>query len=312
MKMSTVLKKHGVNLKSGTILRGKWNNHTYTIIRKIGEGVVGSVYLTQRNGQSLALKISKQNSSITMEVNVLKALQMVQGRRLGPLLMDVDDWEARDGNSYSFYVMEYVRGENIATFIRRKGPEWIGAFLFQLLEQLNTLHDRGFVFGDLKIDHLIVEPSPPNLRLIDFGGATRIGRAIKEFTEFYDRGYWKLGSRRAEPSYDLFSLAMVFIHLFHPQEFPRGENPQKTLLTKLRETTALSLYEPVFKKALLGRYSSGQAMLRDLHQILYRQQRKARNYQNQSPRGLKPFLIEIGIFSLFITLFAILAYFLPF
>ena len=44
-----------------------------------------------------------------------------------------------------------------------------------------------------------------------------MGSSIKEFTEFYDRGYWGLGSRKAEPSYDLFAVAMIMIQMLITQ-----------------------------------------------------------------------------------------------
>lgn len=304
--MNTALKKHGVNVLPGTVIRGKWHHHEYTIVRKIGEGVVGTVYLVRGKGQNLALKISEQSHSITIEVNVLKSVQKVQGNRLGPLIVDVDDWESPNGRSYSFYVMEYVQGENIVSFIKRNGPEWIGAFIFQLLDQLIILHDQKWVFGDLKVEHILIESSPPKLRLIDFGGTTKFDRAIKEFTEFYDRGYWQLGSRKAEPSYDLFSLVLVFIHLFHGRQFPRGSDPKRTLFTKLKGIPALKVYEPIFKKALLGRYTNGREMKADLKKALYEQSNRRVKYHEERKR----FFVEFGVLSLIVALYSLLAFFM--
>ncbi|GAE94210.1 serine/threonine-protein kinase YabT [Gracilibacillus boraciitolerans JCM 21714] len=65
--------------------------------------------------------MSKQSTSISSEVNVLKAFQSVQGYHLGPSLIDVDDYETSDGYQYSFYVMEYISGETLHDFIRRNG-----------------------------------------------------------------------------------------------------------------------------------------------------------------------------------------------
>src|SRR5699024_9473064 len=95
--------------------------------------------------------------SMTVEVNVLKALQKVQGSRLGPYLLDVDDWKAPSGNTYAFYVMEYLQGESMASFIQRNGKEWIGVLMLQLLKDLEQLHESGWVFGDLKAENLLVQ-----------------------------------------------------------------------------------------------------------------------------------------------------------
>src|SRR5690625_2821941 len=95
-------------------VKRKRNNKSYLIKKRLGKGAVGTVYRCVANGKRAALKISEQGTSTTVEVNELKALQMVQGSRLGPYLLDVDDWKAPSGNIYAFYVMEYLKGESMA------------------------------------------------------------------------------------------------------------------------------------------------------------------------------------------------------
>src|SRR5690625_2710471 len=220
--MSIMNMKHDINLTPGMYVTGKWHKHKYLIKRKLGSGAVGTVYLCELNGKYIALKISEQNVSITVEVNVLKALDKVQGNRLGPYLVDVDDWEDSKG-TYSFYAMEYLHGETLNKFIDNNGSEWIGVFMLQLLDGLHRLHKKGWIFGDLKTDNLLVVSSPTRIRWVDVGGTTQTGRAIKEYTEFYDRGYWGLGSRRAEPSYDLFASVMVMLAIAYPNRFSKGD-----------------------------------------------------------------------------------------
>ncbi|WP_010531203.1 protein kinase domain-containing protein [Lentibacillus jeotgali] len=262
--MDQAWKKQGINLKPGTVIHGKWHQNRYVIKRKIGQGAIGTVYLCDCNGQYGALKISKNATSMTVEVNVLKSLEKVQGNCLGPSLLDVDDWEMSPNSKCSFYVMEYLQGEPITRFISRHGHEWTPIFMLQLLDDLEHLHQAGWVFGDFKSENLIVIPHPPTVRWIDVGGTTQIGRAIKEYTEFYDRGYWGLGSRKAEPSYDLFALVMVFLNIYYPKRFEKGANPKATLLKKLNDVRQLRGYKECLKKALLGGYQSSADMRRDL------------------------------------------------
>lgn len=268
--------KQDIELRPGMYVTGKWHNKRYLIKRKLGSGTVGTVYLCESAGKQHALKISKQSASMTVEVNVLKALSRVQGYRLGPSLVDVDDWKQRQGLTYSFYVMEYLEGERIDRFIKKNGPEWIGVLMLQLLEDLEKLHQLGWVFGDLKVEHLIVRSSPPRICFMDVGGTTQMGRSIKEYTEFYDRGYWGLGTRRAEPSYDLFAFSMIFIAIFYPNHFPRSSDSAQTILKRLSHIQALDLYYDCLKKALLGRYTSSAAMKQDILRVLYHQQREYR------------------------------------
>ncbi|PAV28577.1 serine/threonine protein kinase [Virgibacillus profundi] len=294
MKMNQEWKKHGIELRPGMRIKGKWHKKSYVIKRKLGSGAIGAVYLCELNGKQAALKISDKGTSMTVEVNVLKSLKKVQGNRLGPYLLDVDDWISPHGTIYSFYVMEYLRGETMTSFINHHGREWIGVFMLQLLEDLERLHHSGWVFGDLKTENLLILHSPPRIRWVDVGGTTQIGRAIKEYTEFYDRGYWGLGSRRAEPSYDLFAFVMVFLHVYYPKRFEKSIQSEKTIFKKIDDVKSLSPYSYLLKKAILGKYQSSYQMKQELIDVLYRVQNRRRSKNKKKRKNTAPFIVEAG------------------
>ncbi|QHS23901.1 phosphotransferase [Virgibacillus sp. MSP4-1] len=262
--MGISTKKPVFNLRPGTKIRGKWHQNTYQIVKVLGSGAIGTVYLALYNQRSVALKISHQASAITTEVNVLKAFEKAQGKRLGPSLIDVDDWVPKQAASYSFYVMEYLKGQSLNSFVQQKGDDWLGIMMIQLLGDLHQLHQIGWVFGDLKPENLIVTHSPSRLRWIDVGGTTKQGRAIKEYTEFYDRGYWEFGSRKADPAYDLFAVAMVMIQVYYPDRFDKGHQPYQTLMNKIKANQQLRSYRTCLEKALRGQYSSSAQMQKEL------------------------------------------------
>ncbi|SEU10299.1 serine/threonine protein kinase [Salinibacillus kushneri] len=266
--MGISTKKPVFNLRPGTKIRGKWHQNTYQIVKVLGSGAIGTVYLALFNQRSVALKISDQPSAITTEVNVLKAFEKAPGNRLGPSLIDVDDWAPTNADSYSFYVMEYLKGHNLNEYIQQKGEDWLGILIIQLLGDLHHLHQLGWVFGDLKPENLLVTQSPARLRWIDVGGTTKKGRAVKEYTEFYDRGYWGLGSRKADPAYDLFAVAMVMIQVYYPGRFEKGANPYQTLMKKIKANPQLRHYDTCLEKALRGQYTSSTQMQKDLAQKL--------------------------------------------
>lgn len=266
--MNQPLKNQGINLLPGTVVQGKWHQKKYRILKRLGHGACGTVFLAEEGSQRVALKVSENGSAITTEVNVLKTFKQVQGSTLGPYLLDVDDWVQPKGKILSFYAMEYLKGNELSVFLKNHGREWLGVLITQLLDDLTELHQSGWVFGDLKPENLIVTYPPPKLRWIDVGGTTQTGRAIKEYTEFYDRGYWGMGSRKADPAYDLFALAMVMIQTYHPSRFERGANPEKVLMTKLYQTAPLKPFLNCIKKALYGQYASSNEMRRDITNIL--------------------------------------------
>jgi serine/threonine protein kinase len=258
--------KSQCKVSCGTTINGKWHANQYTIIKELGRGANGVVYLAKKQNDHVALKISENGMSITSEVNVLKSFAKVQGSALGPSLLDVDDWQTTL-RPISFYVMEYIHGPDLLSFIQQNGESWTTVLFLQLLHDLEKLHENGWVFGDLKPDNLIVTGPPVKIRCIDVGGTTLQGRAIKEFTEFYDRGYWGLGTRRAEPSYDLFAVGMIMINTAYPKRFNKTSGGISQLKEAIRQKKELIPLEGVILKALQGRYVSAKEMRLDLLSI---------------------------------------------
>lgn len=257
--------KNLCSVSPGTIIEGKWHHKRYTILKELGFGANGIVYLAQFHNQRVALKMSDNGMSITSEVNVLKSFAKVQGSSLGPSLVDVDDWVQRN-QTVSFYVMEYIEGPDLLSFIKQKGNGWTEVLALQLLSDLHNLHKQGWVFGDLKPENLIVTGPPPRIRCIDVGGTTMQGRAIKEFTEFYDRGYWGLGSRKAEPTYDLFAVGMIMINMAYPKRFNKTTGGLNQLRGMIQQKPELKKYEDIILNALQGKYQTAKQMRMDMLQ----------------------------------------------
>lgn len=265
--MNSIKMSQVCNLPSGSKIIGKWHKVPYRIIKQLGYGATGSVYLAESPSGQVALKIGLDNMAITSEVNVLKHFSKVQGQILGPSLIDVDDWVTREGN-YPFYAMDYLNGKDVLNFLSGKGTEWTGLLMVQLLSDLDRLHRAGWVFGDLKPDNLIVVGPPPRIRWLDVGGTTLLGRSIKEYTEFFDRGYWGLGTRKAEPTYDLFAVAMIIINVYYPSRFEKRGDSLKLLKQKIERKPPLKHYEDVLYQALQGKYKDAQLMRKDLVEII--------------------------------------------
>ena len=295
----------------GTVVIGKWHRNRYRIIKQLGYGANGVVYLADWNGKNVAIKMSNNSVSITSEVNVLKSFSKVQGYALGPSLIDIDDW-AKEGTFIPFYVMEYIEGLNFVQFIQKNGYTWVPILILQLLNDLHQLHMQGWVFGDLKPENLIVSNPPPKIRCIDVGGTTLQGRAIKEYTEFFDRGYWGLGGRKAEPSYDLFAVAMVMINAFYPKKFERKQSGLLQLKEIIKNHRELSQYEGVLIKALSGKYQSALEMRDDIIDNLnkYTVKKTIKNKTNMHKKSVNKPSSQNGVYkskksSLFETVFIV-------
>lgn len=254
-----ISKNQAYNVSDGTIIHGKWHGHNYKVVKQLGYGAQGTVYLAKDSDKLVALKIGRDSASLTTEVNVLRQFAKVQGDTLGPCLYDVDDWVTNIG-TLPFYSMEYIEGDSLIEMIKDKGFEWGIIFIIQLLGDLDKLHREGWVFGDLKPDNLIITKDRRRIRWLDVGGTTRIGRSIKEYTEFFDRGYWGFGTRKAEPSYDMFAVVMTLINIAYQSRFDKNAQPKEQLVKLIQNNSNLRPYQDILKAALQGNYNKAQEM----------------------------------------------------
>ncbi|MBN2981257.1 serine/threonine protein kinase [Cohnella algarum] len=245
-------------MQPGTVLRGKWNGKSYTLQRLLGIGSNGQVYLASHGRAVCAIKIGQDTADLQAEANVLASLdQRERGR--SPFLLDVDDVAVGE-RVLPFYAMQYVPGQPVKTYIRRHGAEWAGVIGYRLLKRLAELHAAGWVFGDLKSDNILVGKYG-QVGLVDYGGTTAMGRSVRQFTEMYDRGFWSAGSRTAEPAYDWFAVAVLWIHaldgkrLIHLSRtlLPQNRHPRE-LMTLVRTNRLLRPMEPWLQRALAGEF----------------------------------------------------------
>jgi len=279
--MNHIAKKDSIAFSEGTVIKGKWHQTRYTIIKMLGKGMIGTVYLCRSKGKLVALKISEQQ--MATEINMLNKLNEVQDCHLGPLLYEADDWVSPNQSIYPFYAMEYIPGISFDTYLKTKGREWLIVILLHLLDELHKVHEAGWVFGDLKKEHILIQNHPFRIRCIDVGGMTRKGRSVKEYSEFYDRAYWQLGTRVAEPSYDLFALVMIVLAIYYPRQFKRGPAPLNFLNTKMMMIKELQIIHPVLVNALKGKYTSADAMKTDILHCTVKQQMSRKAQRKASP-----------------------------
>ncbi|RPF51217.1 protein kinase domain-containing protein [Aquisalibacillus elongatus] len=293
-----------VRLNKYQKIRGKWNKRTYTIVRLIGEGARGSIYLALLSQQYVALKISQDSSVVSAEVNALKMLKKVQGQSLGPLLLDVDDVVLGHQTVYAFYVMEYIDGVPLNTWVKQEGLQWLFPASQQLLSQLHQLHNLGHIFGDLKPENILVDRKSKQVRLVDVGGVTPFGRSIREYTTWYDRGYWKLGDRRAEPSYDLFAYAVCLLSM--DPHIKIQQMKSKDIEKVIQSATSLKPLHAVIRHALHGEFDTAVEMKHAIEQVNQKQLKVSQTKTSKS--NFKMELMGVGTI---VTIhFALLYYFI--
>ncbi len=279
-------------------ISGKWNRRSYKIIRLLGEGANGKVYLVTFSGEPYAMKIGYESLDLQSEINALRMLDRT-GQK-APFLIDADDFE-QQGRAYSFYVMKYVRGERLADYLQKYGSEWLMVIGHHLLKSLNHLHRLGWIFGDIKPENILVT-GYGKVELVDYGGLAAMGKSVKQFTQIYDRGYWGGGTRIADPAYDLFSFAILILqltddrgrieksHQLLPQQRTEGY-----LLEVLHTTQQCLPISAILESAIRGKYRFADEALRDWSNAMLRFKKS----QRKSGSWLRGFFIASVL--LFVT-----------
>lgn len=152
--------------------------NTYKVIRKIGSGGGGVVYLAEhlRLNKSVVLKADKRTLSakpdvLRREVDSLKNLSHTN-------IPQVYDFIVEDGTVYT--VMDYIDGESFDKPLKR-GEQFTQSQVIkwacQLLDALVYLHSRpphGILHADLKPSNVMLTPQG-DVRLIDFNIALALG-----------------------------------------------------------------------------------------------------------------------------------------
>lgn len=160
---------------AGTMEDMPQNIRGYRILRELGRGGMGIVYLAMRESDAdlIALKTimpavachPRETERFLREATILNQLRhryIVTFRENG------------DFDGMLFFAMDFVRGTDAQTILKREGPFEIARavrLVCQMLEALEFAHGRSFVHRDVKPANLLVTriQGQEEVRLADFG-----------------------------------------------------------------------------------------------------------------------------------------------
>jgi serine/threonine protein kinase len=157
----------------------------YTLVRKLGEGGMGMVFLAAQRSQErlVALKVlpprvSRDPRSIRRFEREVRALARLSHPNI------VASFGSDVVCGLRFLVLEYVDGIDLAALVKRDGPlplpKALG-YLYQAARGLAYAHKRGLIHRDIKPSNLLVDGAG-RVKLLDLGIA-RFDEAIVEGSE---------------------------------------------------------------------------------------------------------------------------------
>jgi eukaryotic-like serine/threonine-protein kinase len=257
----------------------------YRLVRKLGEGGMGQVWLAEQTAplqRLVAIKLIRAGVTDNILLERFESERQALARMNHPAIAKVfDAGTTPDGTPY--FVMEYVPGIPITLYCDQKRlsiPQRLELFI-QVCEGVQHAHQKAIIHRDLKPANILVTEidGKATPRIIDFGIAKAIAERDSIATMFTRAGNFigtpsYMSPEQADPDVrdidtrsDVYSLAVILYELltgtlpFDPTQW-RQEVMQEAL-KRLRETDPPLPSTQFAKKTTAQRETATQtAMLR--------------------------------------------------
>ena len=147
----------------------------YVLVKEVGAGGMGAVYLGEHPeiGRKVAIKLLPLHLSLQPGMaDRFRAEARAVTRIDHPNVIDIYDFGQTEGGQL-YYIMELLRGQELAAVIKAHAPMTPGEvlpYLEQICAALQTAHDAEVVHRDLKPENIFVlDRQPLKVKLLDFG-----------------------------------------------------------------------------------------------------------------------------------------------
>ena len=227
----------------------------YHVVKKLGEGGMGQVYLAEhvKMGRRSAIKV--MNPSMVHDPDAVARFNREASnasRITHPNVCAIYDFgETPDGLIY--LAMEFIEGEPLTDLLQREGalsvPRATAIFL-QTADALQAAHDLGIVHRDLKPDNIMLtsrKGGGETVKVVDFGIAKAVGgdEAGQKVTktglvvgtpEFMSPE--QLSGDTLDGRSDLYALALVFYRMLIGKLPFEATSVQETMIKRLTDEPA--------------------------------------------------------------------------
>jgi serine/threonine-protein kinase len=221
-------------LAANTVLNGR-----YEIVRRIGGGGMGAVYLAKDRNLGDAPRAVKEMVESHLDpaqhekaIGDFKRESLLLTSLEHPSIPTIYDYFYDETLGRFYLVMKYISGGDLASRMRaaiggRIDEKTVTDWGMQVADVLDYLHSRPkpIIYRDLKPANLMIDGNTGRVMLIDFGIARWVSQQEKGVTAVGTMGYAppELFSGRVQPASDVYSLGATMFHLLtaaDPQDNP--------------------------------------------------------------------------------------------
>ena len=219
----------------------------YGLEEMIGQGGFGCVYAARdrRLGRTVAIK------AIRPDLAGARAF-LDRFRREGVALAKlrhpgiVPIYDIREGDGLIYYIMPFIKGENLRTKLDRGrlAPKEAHRILSELCDSIAASHRAGIVHRDIKPDNVILEGFLGKVLLMDFGIAKALddlgttGSGVLVGTPTYMSPEQASGDPTVDHRSDLYSLGALGYHMLTGSPPFTAKTPQEMIVKHVTEAPA--------------------------------------------------------------------------
>jgi len=224
----------------------------YAIVKKLGEGGMGAVYLGEhvKMGRKSAIKV--MNPSMAADADAISRFnrEASNASRIShPNVCQIYDFgETPDGIIY--LAMEYIEGAALTDIIEREGalpPPRAVRILRQSADALAAAHDLGIVHRDLKPDNIMIVQARDGadvVKVVDFGIAKAVAgdeagqKVTKTGLVVGTPEYMspeQLSGDKLDGRSDIYSLGLVFYRMLTGVLPFQADSAQETMIKRLTD-----------------------------------------------------------------------------